>query len=169
MGRQEDTQARKLLAAKCRAALGDALQEDGRIPDEQFAAINRLEHLIALSHTSDRASRSRWPLIAALAVTLTLVSALLFVRVSDTEIEMNLMLSELTFRLPSRHVVTNVMDVSMLGISGLETIRLPRLADRSLPADSNSSAVTLTTQDSAGRPGTVTIEPMTSSAARSST
>jgi hypothetical protein len=92
------------------------------------------------------------------------VSLLFFARVAETELEGDLALSEVSFVLPTKQVLTEAMDLSTLGVSGLREIRLPRAADRTaetLPSSEGAgSAVQLSVAANGKRQGTITLAPL---------
>lgn len=134
-------QLRDLLAQQVRAATDEAVRSGGQVPAEQVDALSRLARLVELYQTAQPPpARKRWPVVMALGITLVVVSLLLFARVRETEIEADLSLSEASFVLPTQQVLTDAMDLSTLGVSGLRDIELPRAADRITPTTPSSDA-----------------------------
>lgn len=107
----------------------------------------------------------------ALGITLVVVSLLLFARVRETEIEADLSLSEASFVLPTQQVLTDAMDLSTLGVSGLRDIELPRAADRITPttpsSDAAESGLRLEVASDSKRHGSITLAPLALPAATS--
>jgi hypothetical protein len=158
-------QLRDLLAQQVRAASDEAIRSGGQIPAEQVDALSRLARLVDLYQAAQPPpARKRWPVVMALASTLVIVSLLLFARVRETEIEADLSLSEVTFVLPTQQVLTEAMDLSTLGVSGLRKIELPRAADQiaqTLPSsDGAESALRLAVASDGKRQGTITLAPL---------
>jgi hypothetical protein len=128
--RQEE-KLRDLLDQRLRQVCDETLQPDGKISHEDLEALDRLARLLEISGIAQKVSpRKRWPLMVALGLTLLIVSILLFARVSQTEIELDLALSEASFVLPAQQMLTDVMHLSTLGMSGLQEIQLPGYPNR---------------------------------------
>lgn len=127
MGRSVGDQLRDLLFRQAKGVSDDAIQADGQVTAEQVEALERLARLVETCKASQpRPPRKRWPLATVMTGTLVIVSILLFARVSETEIELDLALSEVGFVLPTQQVLADEMELSSLGVSGLREIRLPR-------------------------------------------
>src|SRR6476620_10567636 len=124
--------------------------------------LERIARLIEIEKATKRpAPQIRWLVITLLALTLIVVSVLLFARVSSTEIEMDLSVSEVNFRLPQQQVLTDEMQLSSLGASGTEEIQLPG-SETTEPqifqaSDGSGSAIKLTPVPNGSNPGSVTL------------
>lgn len=95
------------------------------VGDEQVGELQRLHALSELA-AGARAKRGRtWPIPVAAAVTLALVSAMLFAHVPSTEIELDAELSEVTFVVQSRQAILGTQNFDALGAGGLAAVRLP--------------------------------------------
>jgi hypothetical protein len=117
---------RNLLQQKAKAVGQEAAQSGGVVPAEQSEELGRLARLVEVySNAHPPAPPPRWPLGVALGVTLLAASVMLFVRVSETEVELELVVSEAGFTLPARQVLTGGTAVAALGVSGLREIQLP--------------------------------------------
>jgi hypothetical protein len=167
VSRTDIRQIRDLLARKVRVLIENAIRTDGHIPAEEVQNLEHLARLVEICEAEDRLPkpRKRWPVIAVLSATLAILSVLLFARVPQTEIELELSLSEVGFVLPTQQVLTDVLDVSAIGISGLREVRLPRARER--PAVNQSegvSAISLSVVSNGDRQGAVTLAPLTPSA-----
>lgn len=120
-------QLQNLLNKQAAALSHEALQSEGNVQESKLQELERLARLVALQKSlKPSPPRFRWPIVALLVITLMIVSVLLFARVSSTEIELDLSLSELSFRLPQQQVLTEEMRLSSLGISGIQQIEIPR-------------------------------------------
>ena len=155
---------RDLLFRQVQAASEEAIRADGQISDEQVQALERLARLAALCDEAQPPPyRKRWPVAATLGSTLLIVSLLLFARVPKTEIELDLVLSGVSFVLPTQQVLTNGMDLSAIGVFGLQEIRLPHIPNResrTRPEDTDS-AIRLAIASDGERQGTVTLTALT--------
>ena len=69
--------------------------------------------------------RRRWLLSWVIAGTLAILTLLLFARVPATEVELELVASEIEFTVPTRQVVIDGMPLVTLGIAGIARIEAP--------------------------------------------
>lgn len=150
------------LLRQAQLASDDAIRADGHVSTEQMETLERLARLVQICDSVHPSlPRKRWPIAAILGSTLLIVSALLFIRVSETEIELDLALSEVEFVLPSQQVLTDVMALSALGVSGLREIYLPRARNQAARTISNSesseTAIHLSVASKEKRQGTVSL------------
>jgi len=124
-------QLRNLLQSNAKDLQNEALRSGGAVPAEKLEALRRLSDLAGICDRAQPApSRRRWPLIAAFAGTLLIVSILLFTGPGSTEIEMNLRLDQIGFVLPASQVLSRQLSLASLGITGVSQVELPR-AERS--------------------------------------
>ena len=128
-----------LLARQVDSLKKDALEAGGDVPAGRIEALIRLQRLVEI----DRATRPptaprRWPLVAMFGLTLAVTSLLLFLRVRETEIDLDLLVSEIAFTLPAEQVLTHTMSVVTLGAAGLRGVRLPLSEDRQAAANAAS-------------------------------
>lgn len=89
---------RESLLRELRVASKEAIESGGHVSTERLESLERLARLTNLCRAArpgDR--RKRWPIAVYLFGTLAMVSFLLFARVSETEIELELTVSELGF------------------------------------------------------------------------
>jgi hypothetical protein len=115
------------LQQKAAVLSKETIESGGHVPDDKLAELKQLEQLVQINKSTEAAPiRSRWPVITLLAVTLIIVSILLFARVSSTEIELDLLVSEVSFRVPEQQALTNDINLSSLGVSGIQEIQMPR-------------------------------------------
>ena len=126
---------RALIHRKAARLREEALRGNGALSQDQLESLEHLQRLEKLYATSGPPKRrKRWPMAVLFGATLALVSLLLFARVETTEIELDLSLSELGFRMPKGQVLADVMRLSSLGASGLQKVGLPRGIDEAAPA-----------------------------------
>lgn len=159
-------QLRKLLSQQVDAVSEEAVRSGAAVDPEQLEALTRLSHLVDLNQsvrTTPLRKRLFWA-GAVTAITLAIASLLLFVHVKETELEGDFALSEVSFVLPTEQVLTEAMDLSTLGVSGLKEIKLPRAAERISQTLSSSegsqSAVRLSVAANGKRQGTITLAPL---------
>ncbi|HZT29785.1 MAG TPA: hypothetical protein VFA33_07880 [Bryobacteraceae bacterium] len=116
---------RKLLRAQTRAAREEALRNGGQVPAEQVESLRRLRQLAEFSRAVEAPERRRWPILAMLLATLAIASVLFFSRLRRTEIEMDVNVSEVSFRLGQARVISDTMGVASVGASGFKSIEAP--------------------------------------------
>ncbi|MBO0723418.1 MAG: hypothetical protein J2P41_21520, partial [Blastocatellia bacterium] len=120
-------QLKDLLRKRVQTLGDDALQSGGQLLVEQVEELESLARFIEIYQTTQAPpDRRRWLVAAALLVTLLIASFLLFMRVRETEIELDLALSEVSFVLPGQKVFAESLNLSALGVSGLREIQLPQ-------------------------------------------
>jgi hypothetical protein len=128
--RSQIDRLRKLLEAKLQAVTDEALRSGGQVSAEALTEISRLREILAAQgeQAKPRPKRKRW--IAGLfLLTLAMISLLLFARVPHTDIELEVALSALSFRVPRTQPITGTLQLRSLGVAGLQQVRLPRSAD----------------------------------------
>jgi len=162
MGRGRKDQVREYLeresgALAAKAARGESIAAD------QVDALNRLARLIEIREAAAPRRRAWWA-AGAFAGGLVIVTALLFARVAETDIEVDLLVSELRFAVAGEQVVLGLLRVSSLGVSGLHEIRVPSVSrpdDEKLDSDArDQAAVRVSAEGGAKRPGTVALAPL---------
>jgi hypothetical protein len=150
---------RALLAEQANRLAADALTDGGQVPVERLDALARLSRLADLREASTKPTGRRWPLVLVAVGTVGCVSLLLFARVSSTEVELDLNVSELSFIVPVQQVITDAMSVAALGVTGLSAVELP--STRAGPGQLQESAMLrLATDTAGGRRGTVSLDPI---------
>ncbi len=79
--------------------------------------------------------------------------------VASTKIRLELSVSEVNFTLPEQQVVTNIMKLSSIGVSGVENVQIPAVqtVSKGSAADS-SSAVLLSVDTMNGHSGSLTVD-----------
>ncbi len=125
-------QLRKVLHEEVKKLSDQVIQKENTISDEQVENLKRLSLITDIYDRSrPKTKRKRWPMLVLLAATFLVVGLLLSFRVSNTEIELAITLTELRFELFKPTILTDAMVVSALGISELKEIRFPRARGRS--------------------------------------
>jgi hypothetical protein len=165
VNRNERDQLRNLLHHKARAVRGEAIETGGQVTAEALEGLGRLAHLVELCEAAEPPPlRNRLPMVAALGITLLIVSILLFARVSETEIELELTLSEVGFVLPKEQVLSHRIPLLSLGIAGLREIELPRAQDREAQtlgaSDGIGNAIRLSIDLKDSRRSTLSLAPL---------
>lgn len=155
-------QLREQLRRQAQAAADETIRAGGQVPPEQIEALANLARLAELHQAAQQPQRRRrWPVAVLLGTTLLLISLLFFARVRETEVELDLVLSEVSFVSPTQQVLAGAMNLSSLGASGLREIQLPRAGNReaqTIQGDEGAeSAVRLSAVSDGKRQGNVTL------------
>jgi hypothetical protein len=151
---------RALRDAEAAKAAESALRT-GEISEEQGDALDRLARLVELEDARTPTWRSRAPVVAVAVTTLVVVSVLFFARVSSTDVELDVDATRVSFALPTRQTVTDMLPLSRLGVGRLREAEIPRSRDHEshvLRSDEDDVAVQVAPATIADRHGTVTLE-----------
>jgi hypothetical protein len=162
MSSESKDQLAELLKQRAKDAEVRAIQSGGTIPPEEYKALRRLARLAEIRSKAEPAPKKISRItIAVFCLTLAIVSVLFFARVSMTEIELDVALSQLGFRLPQQQVLTDATKLPGLGVSGLAELRLPRAGSHNAQtistADTSGTAVQLSSADGQ-RKGELTLD-----------
>ena len=123
----ERNQLRELLRAQAQALHDETVRTGGAVPAERLEALRRLSSLLEIQQAAQPAPpRRRWLLIVCFVCTLFVASILLFARRASTEIELDLQVDQMGFVLPVRQMLSEQLNLSALGVSGLSRVQLPR-------------------------------------------
>ena len=155
---------KELLRRRAAAARDRVLDDGGGISAEETDELERLARLVTiLGQTEQRPKRPRWPIAAVLAVTLTVMSALLFLRVSATHVDMDLKVDELAFVMARSETLNAAVPLAELGAAGLAALGLPRYKDASGQAHAGSGETWPQIKLSVAEPkgGRMTLAPLT--------
>jgi hypothetical protein len=160
--RNEQNRLRNFLNRQVKELSDEAIQSNGQVSETKLAALERLERLLKITTSTKPAIPVvRWPIICLLAITLFVVTILLFARVRTTEIELDLLLTEVSFRIPQQQVLSNGIELSSLAASGLDEIRLPRTQAREArflqKGQVEGGAIRLTAQSDSQNVGVITL------------
>ena len=159
---QDSDKLRSTLRARLREKVTDLAEEvrknAGDVPAESLASVQRLAQLTELqSDLMPPRPPGHWVMAASLGVTVAIVSVLLLVHVRETEIELDLIVSELRFKVDSRQQLTDTLQLATLGATGLSGVALPS-------GDINGSApvtgVRLSAGTGAAAGGAISLEPI---------
>jgi hypothetical protein len=162
--RDEDP-LRRLIRREIEAAREDVLAAGGDVSAEQVARLEQLSRLLQLSEAAQPlAPRRRWVLAAALVGTLVVVSVLLFARVAETEVELDLALEDAAFVLAVDQVMTDVINVSTLDAGDFRNIQLPVMPGDGAPGESAEAqagdAIRIGVASHGNRTGIVSLMPL---------
>jgi hypothetical protein len=123
-----DQELRRLVAAKSAAATEAAVGAGGCVSQEQIDELDRLTRLLELQpRFESKPANRRWPLAALLLATLAGVSVLLFARVRETAIELEIDATQVTFQLAAKQILLEHVSLERLGAAGLSRVELPDL------------------------------------------
>lgn len=154
---------RELLDREIEAFTAEASRDAGNLSAQRIERLGQLARLIEIRNSS-RPKPRNWGAALVLMCTLAVVSVLLFARIPETDIELNVSLAEASFALAKDQVVTNAMELSALGASGLRSVQLPRSRgesrDTSQTLEEPGPAISLTCSSVGTRHGTVTLAPL---------
>lgn len=161
-GRVAGEELRRSLRQRTIKAIERARSDDHDAPKADVESLERVERLLDLHarlEPKDPPRRS-WAFGIILAVTLAVVSALLFIRTSRTNIELELDVTEVAFTLPSEQVLFATLPLTSLGASGFARVTLPHVMDEEQPVGPDEDAgggIRLTTTEAEGRRGSIAI------------
>lgn len=134
---------RELLMREVVATSDEALASGGRVDVDRIAALERLARLVELrSSVMPPLARRRWPVVAAFLATLVIASILLYGEVAETDIELDLSLTEATFVVPGQQKFADGVRLSSLGVGGL--------GEAEIPQSSNPGALVLKSSETGG-------------------
>lgn len=158
----EHNRLRNLLNQQAKELSDEAIQSNGLVSDTKLAALERLARLVEIATPPKPPTPPiRWPIISLLGITLIVVTILLFARVRTTEIELDLLLSEVSFGIPQQQVLLNEAELRSFGASGLEAIQLPRTASREArllqKGEGEGGAIRLSMQPDSQNVGAITL------------
>lgn len=153
---------RDLLRRKMLELSEQAASADGSVPSAGMDELNRLARLVEVRDKVLAMDVARWRLAALLLGALVLVSLLLFLRVRETEVELELVASEIGFTLARPQPLTELARLAELRATGLRDVQVSdsALALWASQPDVEPSAIRLATMQRNGSIGTVTLEPI---------
>lgn len=151
-----------LLSQKAKAAADNVVAADGTTQVEEVRELLNLARLVkVLQLVQPEQRRKRWPLVVMICATLIVVSLLLFLRVRKTEIELDVIVSEVSFVLSREEAVTSSFGLATLGVSGFSEVQLPIVskdgAAESLMLGEEDKAVRLTAVASVQPAGVISL------------
>jgi hypothetical protein len=144
--------------------IGDeASRNDGDVPPADIDALTRLDRLVEMRDKRLATAAPRWRIAAILAGTIVLVSLLLFLRVHETEVEMQLSVSEVGFVLSQPQVLTDLANLAEVRLSGIRGIQFfdPALSEWATQAPlEEQKGIRIAAIDRDNTLGTVTLNPL---------
>jgi len=127
-----------LLSARARQAVEQALRSGGDIPQADIEQLNRLARLAELQRTAVQQPRRPLLVVVLAVATLVIVSVLLFARVRQTEIELDVNATEFGFSFGHRQILLENAALALIGASGLTGVQLPAPVDTLLAGPESS-------------------------------
>jgi hypothetical protein len=154
---------RELFKRELDAFAVESTRTEGIISSGRIETLTGLAKLIETRDSLQPKPRNWWAALVLL-VTLVVASVLLFARVGETEIELDVSLAHLSFALAKALVLSGPVNLSALGISGLRDVQFPQSQGppRSARADTDyaAPAVSLTPSSAGERRGSLTLSPL---------
>ena len=152
--RSATARLRRLVERRASELRDAALEDDTRVTQEDTARLARLQQLLtALQTTEPRSRWLRWTVPAVAGAAVLIVTALLALTVSSTEIELDLTATEVAFTLPERETLIDHAALAELGASGLgasDVGGLVTTTSAAARADVDATSVRLSAQPQAG-------------------
>jgi hypothetical protein len=146
------------LTAQVKALAEQLRSNGGTVLPESLANVQRLAQLAQLQRDLTPIRHvNRWIGAALFVATIALVSVLLLAHVRESEIELNLVVSGLRFKVDSRQQLTDMLQLATVGVSGLSHVALPGVDEsRNAPA----GGVRLSADNGGAAAGTISLEPI---------
>jgi hypothetical protein len=120
---------RELLVREVVATSDAVLASGGDVDADRIAALERLARLVELrSSVKPPLAVRRWPVVAAFLVTLVIATVLLYGEVPETDVELGLRATEISFAVPGQQKLGEGVRLSSVGVSGLDEAEIPRSA-----------------------------------------
>lgn len=149
---------RKLLNRRAKALSKKAVDANGEVTADQVEELERLADLLEIYNATK--TPKRWVVIPVFLVTLIIVTLLLVIHRPEMEIELDLAVSELGFVVQEQQALTSTMKISVLGVSGLRQVQLPRVRGgraETFQAEGTEMAVRLSRALGGERPGSLSL------------
>lgn len=156
----EKDRVRDLLERELRALDEEAANRNGEISPERLDTLNRLVRLVEIREKMSPVHPARWRVAALLAGTLAVVSLLLFLRVRETQVELDLVVSEAGFVLAHPQVLTDYLRLAELRASGLTNVQFSAGAGPTGVIQQASTALRVATSSRGDTSGSVTLAPL---------
>ncbi len=154
---------RELLKRELDAFAAEVDGKEGKMSADRIEMLNGLAKLVE-TRDSLKSKPRNWRPALVLAATLVIVSLLLFARVRETEIELDISVTQLSFALANAQVLNGATNLSTLGVSGLRDVRLPNsqtpAGNEIAPAQSQEPVLFQTASAKDQPHGTVTLAPL---------
>ena len=143
-------------------AAADELRAGADVAPERVERLQRFQRVVEAYDATHPAPRRRWPVAVVFLTTLVVCTVLLFVRRHETDIQLDLAVSEAAFVLPAEQKLTELAPLTTLGASGMREIQLPRGRNQSSralhAADGAVPPARLATLTDGKRQGSITLE-----------
>jgi hypothetical protein len=153
---------REQLRRKMQQLTEHAASHDGEVPSAAMDELNRLARLVEVREKMFAPNVARWRVAALMLGTLVLVSVMLFNHVGETEVELELVASEIGFTIPRPQVVTDIAQLAELRATGLRDMQFSdaALAQWTAQPAVERTAVRLAVLERDKTAGTVTLAPL---------
>ncbi|MCP4319006.1 MAG: hypothetical protein GY789_24190 [Hyphomicrobiales bacterium] len=131
-GNEKSAQLKGLLRQQVTEARNRVLDNDGQISADEADRLERFARLVEITEqVEEPAQRPRWPVAAVLALTLGVVSSLLFLRVPSTNVVIDFKVGALGLVVPQSQILNEPTSLVKLDAEGLAHVRIPRSKGRS--------------------------------------
>jgi hypothetical protein len=163
MGSSEKDPMRELLERQVSALIEQAAHGEA-ISADQAEAVGRLARLIEIRDAARGKPRRSWWPAGALAGALVIGTVLLFAHVTATDIELDVLASEIRFGIEKNQVLAGALRLTTLAASGLREIQLPNTGvtqnDSLQSSPAGQVALRLSGNPDSKHPGTITLAPL---------
>lgn len=119
---------RKRFQEHSQAAIAEALRDDGKISKDRVDELDRVSRLIGLVELSRPKPGRRWIVMVLLGLIVPLVGSLMFLRVRQTQIDLDLSCTALSFVVAQQKQIlpNDGWELAELGVGGqTSTVELP--------------------------------------------
>lgn len=151
---------RELIQRKANAASQLALQGQGEVPANLISELSSLKQLADLNDAIEPTSIARrWMVPAMLVVTLIFASVLLFVRLPDARVDLDIATSHLAFTLDEAQDLAsniNVLSISASGLKGIDASGIVGTGSSQSPFSGGADSARLSIP--ANEQGTITLQ-----------
>src|SRR5262245_26616390 len=159
MGNNNRQQLRDLVNRQAQELIEEVVRTRGTAPQDRLDELGKLKRLADLP--DPERGGGRWILPSVLFGTLLVMSVLLLTHMSSTDIELDINVSEVGFRLPTVQVLNEGSSLRTLGVTGLRKIHLTaddHHLDTLLEApNGEEQSIQLTARSQNKRDGTITL------------
>jgi hypothetical protein len=153
---QTEESLRRHFDRQLQAALSEAERNGNGMPPAQVEHLAQLARVIEVSRANAPQTSHRGVVISLIAATLVLASVLLFVRVRQTEVEGDALVSHVSFETEQEQPIARAIhSLRSLHVGGVRALHLPDAAE---PASSDDGDLSVAVSTREGRqPGQVSL------------
>jgi hypothetical protein len=155
---------RTLLAERVRAVTRAAVRSGGRVDAEEIEALARLARLAEIARAAEPPARPRrWPMVALVLASVGAASALVFLPMPATDIELSAAVSAVRFESAARQTLTDATALASLGAAGFRSLDVPPACVRGggVAPTLDGAPARLSVETARTRRGTLALEPLT--------